>query len=37
MAKSRVDVTALSAQVPVLAVVGGVDTHGQVHVGVAVD
>lgn len=37
MAKSRVDVTALTAGVPVLAVVGGVDTHGWVHVAAAVD
>ncbi|MGH3933465.1 MAG: hypothetical protein ACRDS1_00535 [Pseudonocardiaceae bacterium] len=37
MAKSRVDVTALTADVPVLAVVGGVDTHGRVHVAAALD
>jgi len=32
MAKSRVDVTALTADVPVLGVWGGVDTHGTTHV-----
>lgn len=32
-----VDVTAAVAQVPVAAVVGGVDTHGRVHVAAAVD
>lgn len=37
MTKSRVDVTALTAQVPVLVVVGGVDTHARVHVAAAVD
>lgn len=37
MAKSRVDVTALTAEVPVLGVWGGVDTHGTTHVAAAVD
>jgi transposase len=37
MAKSMVDVTLVTAQVPVVAVVGGVDTHGRVHVAAALD
>lgn len=37
MTKTTVDVTALLADVPVLAVFGGVDTHGRVHVAAAVD
>lgn len=37
MAKSRVDVTALTGDVPVLGVWGGVDTHGTTHVAAAVD
>jgi transposase len=37
MTKTTVDVTALLADAPVLAVFGGVDTHGRVHVAAAVD
>ncbi|MGH3770558.1 MAG: IS110 family transposase [Pseudonocardiaceae bacterium] len=37
MAKTTVDVTMLCADVPVLAVFGGVDTHGRVHVAAALD
>ena len=37
MAKSRVDVTALTGEVAVLGVWGGVDTHGTTHVAAAVD
>lgn len=37
MAKTTVDVTALLADAPVLAVFGGVDTHGRVHVAAVVD
>lgn len=37
MAKSRVNVTALTAEVTMLGVVGGVDTHGRAQVAAAVD
>lgn len=37
MTKTTVDVTAVLAGAPVLAVFGGVDTHGWVHVAAAVD
>ncbi|MGH3692588.1 MAG: IS110 family transposase [Pseudonocardiaceae bacterium] len=37
MTKTRADVTVLLAEAPVLAVFGGVDTHGRVHVAAAVD
>lgn len=37
MTKTTVDVTVLLADAPVLAVFGGVDTHGRVHVAAAVD
>lgn len=37
MTKTMVDVTASLGGLPVMAVVGGVDTHGRVHVAAAVD